>query len=516
MGVPTWQYGTRTFKSADTIVNTLRSELDKIREPCNVTAWMDLVRTARHPHMLWAIDYIQGSQSIGVVNQIITESETLLYGDTSSLKLKPGYKAEDFQEVTFHTVRAHIRAEEGSPELAAQMFDNMLDVYYDDIALIRQSNLLMHACLCFLCCKWWDKSFDCLQRHWGLLKYSSPNERESLGLWDNELIMRQIYWFFSKHCMDFRNFYTSKIGLQSTQEVWKHKKIGLLHLLEYDNSWVVSFCSLPLYNHARTLMSLPEYNIQLTTPINMEPIHDDSVELNGPVQEDLQYLDKLQSLMNRNYSNFEDAIHLTDVKDCLFSYLDFRVNVTKNRNMITNLSVYINELLGYDIFERKLSILDAGCGTCLYDFGFRRSDGDYVGVDVSDRIYNKLNKTRMNCVHSEINAYLEHEDKKFDICWSCGMLPELAEDEVMRFLHLISVKCNMFATVMELDDDLQTIKGIDNWLEPTEYCSRVEDTFNIHQTMWASEKWVEVISVFFEVQHYEAGNLLYLLCTKKT
>ena len=56
-----WTYGAKSFKSVDAIVDVLKSELDKIREPCDVTAWMDLVRTARHPHILWKIDYIQGS-----------------------------------------------------------------------------------------------------------------------------------------------------------------------------------------------------------------------------------------------------------------------------------------------------------------------------------------------------------------------------------------------------------------------------------------------------------------------
>lgn len=525
MGVQVWKYGTKIFNSVDAVSSALREELDKLKTPGDVTSWMDLVRVARHPQTLWSIDYICGVSALAEANQLIKESEILLYGDDESLTLKDGYSADIYQEITFHTVRAHLRAEEGKISTCIKMFEQMLEKYYDDLSVIRKSNLLMHAILCFLCCKKWDESFQLLQRHWNLLKYSTPQDRDALGIWDNEVILRSIYWFFIGNCMDFRNFYSSKMELPSSQVLWKHKKIGFLHLLEYDNSWVVSFCSLALYNHARTLMPLPEYAIKHTTPINDIYTTPGNVHLAQPGKEEQKYLNRFQALLCKDYehANFQDSIHLAEVKDALFSYAHFGRNKTKERNIVTTLSMFINDKTGHNVLEKSKSIIDAGCGTMLYDLGIRDFSGEYAGVDVSEAVIKILTKSAASTKsaaykHAEINTYLDKTQEFFELCWCCGTLTEMTESEIERFLHLAAQKTKILATAVELNDDWLEIEGIGDWIQAAAEKKGIEipsKLINLHRTVWSASRWEKQVGKYFDIQTLTDTNCLYIYGVSK-
>ena len=153
----------RKFVEASQLPQILRVELDKITTPCDVTPWMDLIRTSRHPQVTWVVDYIEPRTELLEINKIIEQSEEIIYGDLRTLSMKEGYSADISQEVTFHTIRAHLRAEKGEIEQSIEIFTEILSKYYDYLPVIRQSNLLMHCSLAYLCTGDFDKSYECFK-----------------------------------------------------------------------------------------------------------------------------------------------------------------------------------------------------------------------------------------------------------------------------------------------------------------------------------------------------------------
>ncbi len=255
--------------SAENLLELMQKEIDNLKTTGDVTGWMDLVRTCRQPQIFWKIDYIEASEKLKQINALIQKSEQILYENETSLNLRHGFIADSAQEIAFHTIRARMRSEEGKIGLSVSMFEAMLKKYYDIIPTIRQSNLLLHAYTSFLCSMRFEEAFECMNKHWFLLKYAEAPERVSLGLWDNETILHLIAWFFVKHVSKFKNFYISKTKIEPRM-MWNHKKISLSHFTDHDHSWVASTCGIPFYEHASAIMpSLPRYIRQKTTSDNM-------------------------------------------------------------------------------------------------------------------------------------------------------------------------------------------------------------------------------------------------------
>ncbi len=455
MGITiSWRYGQKSYISSQAISNLVNDQLLELDQQEDVTMWMDLARTSRHPQHLWSIDYIESLPELETINEAIRKSEVILYGDNRSLKLREKYSADIFQEIAFHTIRAHLRSEEGHPEISVEIFEELIEDWLDEIPLIRKSNLLMHACLCFLCCQKWQQSYDCLQKHWGLLKYASTDDRENLGIWDNEVIIRMIYWFFMKHVPDFRTFYASKTGVIASSDLWKHKKMGLLWALSYDDSWVVSFCSLPLYEHARSLMpDLPAYEKKPTTVRNSILGFGDSTKIiSESLSEQDRYLDLFKRIMEQAvYERDEDKAN-----DALFSYLSFRPDRIQYENTLTRLIQFVDECGGADPLHAG-SVLDVASGLSVVDI-IKRKDmkltSSYLHVDISERICRLLEKEGRTVRHSSMQGFLSKTKDYFDLCIASSCLHYLLECQIDDFLVDVSQKCLSLAAAIPLGADI--------------------------------------------------------------
>ena len=465
MGItPSWRYGKRSYIATQTISKLVRAQLDTLKQQEDVTMWMDLVRTARHPQHLWSIDYIEPLPELKSVNDAIRESELILYGDKRSLNLLDGYKTDIFQEISFHTIRAHLRAEEGHPELSVEIFEELIEDWFDNLPLIRKSNLLMHACLCFLCCQEWTKSYDCLQKHWGLLKYASPEDRDNLGIWDNEIIIREIYWFFMKHVADFRNFYASKAGITASSDLWKHKKTGLLWALSYDDTWVVGFCSLALYNHARTLMpDLPAYKVKPVTVRNRIMGYTEAEGDLNIVSEQNQYL----NVFTKEAGLPPYEIDELKINDALFSYLSFSPDKTRYDNAWLRLIQFIDEQGGSDPLYLG-SVADMGSGMSATDMNRegRTLTSDYLCVDVSERICRMLREEGVKVVHDLMQNFMSKTEDHFDLCIASLSLHYLLPCNIDTLLTDIANKCSVFATAIHIEDDLVQEMMIEDGIAP--------------------------------------------------
>lgn len=503
MGGPIgWQHGKRIHDDSATTVSIIKQQIEGIRKLGNVTAWMDMMRTARHPQQMWEVDYIRPREPMLEINDLIRQSEIILYGDYRNLTLRDGYKADIFQEVVFHTIRAHLRAEEGNFSACVEIFQELLRDWYDRVPIIRQSNLLMHCCLTFLCCKKWQESYDCLQKHWGLLKFCNPVDRDALGIWDNEIITRQIYWFFMQYSADFRYFYTSKLGVSSTVDIWNHKKIGLLHLLKKDHSWVVSFCSLPLYNHAQKLISeLPVYHLTRNTPINYARLRfqkeNKKVELPYSVAE--KYAEEYKNSVIDDPRSVDKERQV----DCLYSFFTFHRDVDRGVGAFARVWALLEEHYPRD--ELRL-MLDAGCGLSAMECRFKERYHDneivYVGVDISEQVCNILKDAlEFEYVHSDINRYLEHSDRFFDVILASRLLQCLPLEEARRFISLSSQRGKIIGASLETVDDIRDEMG-----EP----------INLHRTVMSAKEWIVEFEEHYNNLNYHIDNdILYICGTSK-
>ncbi|KKM97173.1 hypothetical protein LCGC14_1170770 [marine sediment metagenome] len=226
----------------------------------DVSGWMDLVRTCRHPKYLWLIDYIEKTDTLIEIEKLIRQSEDILYDSKTSICLKEPYKADVNQEVCFHTIRTYLRYEDGDFDTAEYIWEKLLSDLYDDITPIRQINLLFHCFIFYMFTKQFNKAYECFEKHWIILKHSSSIDRFSEGMWDNFSIMHIVLWFFIDYVEDFVYFFAAKNNLD-TFDIIRHKKVSFINFMKADISWIVSLATPALYNYGLTIMSnLPEYH----------------------------------------------------------------------------------------------------------------------------------------------------------------------------------------------------------------------------------------------------------------
>ncbi len=508
MGIPTtsWDYGEKVHDTIETLTELVKLQFCNLTSDTDVTLWMDLIRTCRHPQRFWEIDYIRPRFELNAINEKIRQSEIILYGNKRNLQLKDGYTADIFQEVVFHTIRGRLRQEEGEFKLSVEIFNELLEEWLIRIPRIRQSNLLVHACITFLCCNLWNESFEALQKHWAITKYTNARERDLEGIWDNEIILRQIYWFFMNHSNAFRNFYAAKLYISPSSDLWNHKKIALLNCLYYDDTWVVSFCSLSLYNHAKSLISgLPAYSPKPTTPLNFSNTIYKSSEnrVMNPVQQ--KYRDEFLRLSKGPQTA---SVCNSEANNYLFSYYSYRdedsdyIGDARNTNCLFTLISFADNKRDQplSIMDTATSILDAGCGL---SFGFLRRGGirgKYVGVDIAEQVCNTLKELDITCVHKDINEYLEQTSEKFELILCSRLLPHLTEIEIDQFLRHCSCHCHYIAIALDTVDDIRKDIGIE---------------VNLHKTVKDADWWKNKIDEYFDCSYKETPPYFYAYGTTK-
>lgn len=468
-------------------------------KPYDITSWLDLARTSRQPQVLWEIDYIKPKPSLKEINNLIRQSELLLYHDYFSLDLDSKFVAEVCQEAAFHTIRFHLRAEEGEIDKAVEMMSSLIENWEEKLTVLRRSNLLFHGCLVYLCCGMFEKSFACFDRHWAITKYASPDERVSLGLWDNQVILQMVYWFFVKYVASFRDFYSVKYDTNtaSSQGVWNHKKIALMYFLEYDPAWAVSFCGLPFYNRARErLGGLPKFEKKRSTPTNItktwEPPYEVgyATDVSGPEQMYCEQFNREQSGLTR-YPDLDRS------DDHLYSYYHYQNDYAIDLSNKMALTDFLLQFVAHSDFD---SVIDAGCGITVAP-GLRWKK--HIGVDISEKVCEILQEDGANYAHEPITRFLDKIDA-FDLCFACDLLAHLALHRIRLFLKLCSQKCKCLAASIDTQDDIRT--DIIQKLSITE--------INVHRTVMPASEWLTLLSEFYKtVESENRGNWIYVFCT---
>lgn len=492
-------FSLKQFIRASDLVNKAQEAIQEIDHKGDVSSWMDLMRTCRQPQVFWAVDYIEPQEELIEINRLIRESEAILYKKNSNIYLKDGYTADVNQLSAFNTIRAHLRAEEGHIATAEHMFQQMLRHRFDELSLIRKSNLLFHGCLSLLCCGKFQESYDCFEKHWGLLKYASPSDRISQGLEDNHNILTMIYWFFIKNVENFRDFYAVANG-QKVGQIWNHKKIALLYFLEHDSSWAISFCGLAFYNYARSLFpSLPIYEKKRSTPTNHQKIWlDDEVcsyaEETQATGKEQYYFEQYNREIDLN-SKFPDQ---DTSDDYLYSYYHYQTNYPLDQNAKMKLVDFIREHIDDDDY---FSVLEAG-SSLIIARGFAQKS--YTCIDISSRVCEILQEKDIEHEQGCISVFLSKTEKNFDLCFAYDILNHLNHHRLQDFLYNCSKKCTYLAAAIDTEDDFRN-----DILSKNHGVKKI----NLHRTVRDIEGWRGYLeSHFKKINMHTDGKWIYVFC----
>ncbi len=484
------------YAKLDDLLSLAESAFVDLPKEGNVTSWFDLIRTCRQPQIMWEVDYIEPKKQLSRINELILESEAILFTDQESIELKKQYSADVDQLEAFNTIRIHLKSEKGDFVAAQTMLKNMLMKTYDYLSLIRKSNLLYHGCLVFLCCSNMELSYHCMEKHWALLKYANPTERVQLGLWDNQVLLEMAYWFFIKHSEDVRDFYAIKTKTP-LNEIWNHKKIAMLYFLEYDNSWIVSFCGLPFYEHARSLYpNLPKYEKKRSTPRNIDKVwasetshnYDGETEAIG---EERYYFEQFNREMNTD-------LHFADhdkASDYLYSYYHYQTDYVHDINEKLRLIEFMKEHEDLDID----SVLEAGTGLDRPpSFGGQ----DYLGLNISTKVCSILKDKGIPHKQGCASSLIKYVDRHFDLCFAYDFLNHLTSTRLRIFMEESTKKCGYMLAAIDTQDDRRS--DILSKHLPIKHIS-------LHPTIMNFEEWKSYLFPYFDsFYNRQVGTWVYI------
>ncbi|MEK0337280.1 MAG: class I SAM-dependent methyltransferase, partial [Nitrosopumilus sp.] len=476
----------RQYASLEKLVAVAKTELENAKKGGDVSSFLDLIRTARQPQNAWLIDYITPRPELKEINHLIQEAESAFYQEDTSIEMLPQFRADVMQHVAFNTVRAHVKSEQGDIEKAILILDQTKNKYYGELSLIRKSNFLMHHCLAHLCIKDFSTSYESFENHWLLLKYAEPQDRVNSGIWDNQIILQMIYWFFIRHSEDFKDFFTVK-NQTNPSSIWKHKKIPMLNFITYDFSWVVSFCGKPFYDHARTLIkTLPYYEIKSTTHINHHPYFD----VSSP---DI-FTTSLFGWENYYYKQFNmlmgdpDLTHKDHNKasNLLHSFYSFQIAECIIQENQQDIFAVLRDHLPESDYK---TVLEIGC-TC---YPMQLTNVDLTYVDISTHVCNLLKEKGIDCECNCGAAYLATTVNSWDLCIATDVLQCLHPSRLDMFVQNCHIKCRHLLARIDLNHHVRN--------EICDPKSPVQEV-DLHPSAMKTSEWINLLSQYFEVSHH--------------
>jgi len=481
-------FGFRMEDMAKVMPSKLKTAFDMLKNSEDVSYWFDLVRQCRHPSMLWDIDFILPRDPVNLVNEYIQKSEKLLYDSDTSLQLKEPYTADIYQEVTFHTIRAYLRAEEGDFDASLKIWDNLTS-WLEKLSLVRKSNLLFHLFKCYLCTNRFQKSYNYFCQHWYLIKYCSMSDRFNEGIWDNMSIMYMIMSFFIEHTDEYKLFLSTQDDIVF-ENLHKHKKVGLIYSLSYDHSWIVSQLSLDYYNKAREYFStLPEYKTLDTTPRNTKFFMP---------QRNLFHENKYQGWQKHYYEKLlsegdKEGVHIDCLNNYFYSFYHFSKDYKYEESIESELFEFLRKHQ-----SSESSVLYSGCGLCFSQNKFKCA---VQYVDISEQMVYEGQQKDIEITQMSIDTFLSRTSLFFDLLFSCGVLEHLSKYQIG----------------IVLEKSAAVVSSICCYIETIENKFEMDILqFFMHRTVKPIDWWKEKFEQYFECDYLEKekGFFVYGTCRK--
>lgn len=424
-----------------------------------IDEWIYLIRQARHPDFLWKINYIIPTEELSEINKMISESELILFEDPCDIILKKPFTADPASMSLFNVVRAYTKAENGQISEALNLWDKLYEDGISTLSPMRQTNLLMHFYVSFLCSKQFEKAFSCYTRYLALTKLTTLKAQHSIGLLDNLSIMYCLHAFFLRHVPEFLSFMSSKLDVYE-RELMIHKKSSMLDVMPIQ--FFVQTCSKPFYDYAKTLMPLPDYDIQ-------DFKHSRTMSAK-----------KSNSIYEEKYADVCLSPYSTKTEICSRKW-DLILHLQQNNNESIDDSLTLLNFLGDNNIQYN-SVVDAGCGLSSAPLEHFKNK-DLTRFDISTYA-GAFWKNSDPIIESSAEDFFDTQKQIFDICFCSNALSAFISP--LQFLEKCSSKCKYLVASI-----------------PHSCCGLYPSTSSV-LPMWeniSSDDWIAKISKYFDIQY---------------
>lgn len=384
-----------------------------------IDEWIYFVRQCRHPSNLWETDYLIPSNILVQCNELIDQSDNILFEQKDSTKLKEQYECSFKSFCFINIIRAYRRAESDDFESSLKIWDELYEEYLLEFTVLRQTNLLLHLFVVYLCSNQLEKAMDCLRKQWFLLRNQKESDRYGMGIWDNNIVANIILFYFSIYNTDLRNKICDLLSVNEL-EYNTHKKYILKPYLT--TSLIATICSKPFYDLAVKNFNLPvceEFLISDRTVLNEK--YQNSLILEQIFNTDL--ID--DNLLNINQKKWE--LWYSEAKsNSSGPLIDLLSSIGIGYSSVIDLACGLSEKSYVFFKNNKLTSID--CCQSVHDYW--KNKGREVIVDIAERYLQNCNK--------------------FDLCFCSDSFSYFVNPQ--QVMKLISQKCKYFALMVCCDE----------------------------------------------------------------
>ncbi len=447
--------------SATELLDSAHTMLPYLPQLKYIGNWINLVKVARHPGVLWNINYIEPSDVLVKLNELIVESEKIFFVSPDSTEIKDDFYAENEELAYFHIIRAYLRAEEGNIASSMKIWNQLYSTWLFRQHPQRKSNLLAHLYKVFMCTKELDMAAHCINKLWTEISITEQVKRYEYGMWDNLTNIFLVQWVFSYYVDEIASNLTSELA---NFQILRHKRQEIAPLICKDTQWLVATCSRPFYDHARNLMpTLPSYDIAKMT------------------QNELPTKSKNES-QKELYKNYKNAL---DCKDSIgipeFHRHAFNL-FFEDREKFDNCYVWSDfwNKHGPDIE----SVLDIGCGLSKKTYDIFK-DKNLVALDLSDVVVDHWNAQDREIIQMPAHEYLP-QSPDFDLCVFSDSLDYIFNYDMV--LRQCSLKCKyILISVSLIEFVVHSASGIIDFNRVVLSCNEWEQVISKHFDIIATE-----------------------------
>lgn len=452
--------------NSEQIIEAANILLSTLPNATVVDEWLYLVRQSRHPNYLWDINYIKPSTILLQVNKLIKESEKILFNHIDDIELKKQYQCGPDALLLFNVIRAHVDAEQGQIEHSMLLWDKLYNMNVSSISLIRQCNLFMHLYTVFLCTKQFDKAYSCYLKLLSMIKISSLKTQHEMGILDNICLVSHIQNFFVRHVPEFLVFLSTRLNV-SDRSLLIHKKTMALELMPLQ--LIIQVCSRSFYDHARSLMPLPDYNIDEFLMAN-KPL---------PMKAESEWHVKYNEVLGSQYST---KLEISARKWDLIWHTIVNKPVDKYLQEQNDYTVDLIDFLD-DVNLDYSSVLDVGCGIASKPMQYFH-DRTLTRIDISNFIANYW-LAKNPIIEASAEEFFSRVTQNFDLCFCSMCLPAMIDP--MHFLEQCKLRCKyLVASIQHSTDGLRPVSSqlVKAWHDNVD-----------------ADTWVKRVTNYFDIKH---------------
>jgi len=229
--------------SKDVLMETFRMQFDNVSldRPYSISDWLQILILTHDCKEDIKEEYFQ----------FVSKTERLLYNAADSVDFLD--YVDGTIQIYFHIIRAYERALLGDFERAGKLLDKLTEDWMS-VDETKQTNILYHAFIHYVCTGNWKRSIEIHNRMWSIVRMMDNQKRYNYGAWDDWTIATILQWFFIQHSHDYAKLVALDKSIEITS-LYGNKKALLLR--NCGAELISSLTTKQYYRQAATHLSLP-------------------------------------------------------------------------------------------------------------------------------------------------------------------------------------------------------------------------------------------------------------------